>query len=478
MTVTLVTTGAGLTGGPITSTGTISLLPPVGGNIGGVKQGANVFIAPDGTLSVAPPNPGTITGVSVGGGLVGGGTTGTVTVAVNFATPADVTAGVVNFKAISPATLEAKIGSLAARGLLQLSDSYTLPDSTRAATPTAVKAVYDIANAALPKSGGTLTGIINFAPGQTFPGVALPVATNLSVGVISVGPGLHVNGTGVLSTINNGTVTSVVAGEGLGAPYTGDTITSSGTIRLLPPSVDGTKIGGVKEGDNIVIAADGTINVQGALLTNNPYAYNSYIWPTTASPSAAPGVNGSFLRLKNRVTGEIEWATNNGITSITAGAGLNGGVITSTGTISLAPTTVVPGTYGATGLISTFTVDSFGRLLDAGEANPYAPFQVATVTAPPNLVLDFQDNNLNWEWTMQGNTVMKAPQNAQSGQKGTIIVRQNPLNPYVLTWESDWKWANATPEMLTPVASAVDIFEFTVYSGNTIYITNVIKNVG
>jgi hypothetical protein len=478
MTVTSVLTGAGLTGGPITSTGTISLLPPVGGNIGGVKQGANVIIAPDGTLSVAPPNPGTITGVSVGGGLVGGGTTGTVTVAVNFASPAEVAAGVVNYKAIAPSSLAAKQGSLTASGFVQLSNAYATPDSTRAATPTGVKAVYDIATAALPRSGGTMTGTLTFAPGQTFPGVAFPVATPLSVGVISVGSGLSVNVSGVLSTINNGTVTSIVAGPGIGAPATNDIITSTGTLRLLPPTTDGLTLGGVKEGNNINISNDGTINVEGALLTNNPYAYNSYIFPVAATPYAAPGVNGSFLRLKDRVTGEVEWATNNGVTSITAGSGLTGGTITSTGTIGLATTTVVSGTYGATGLISTFTVDSFGRVISAGEANPYSPFQIATVSAPPNLVLDFADNNLNWTWTMLANTVMQAPQNAQSGQRGSILIIQSPTVPKVLTWQANWKWANATPVMLTAVASARDMFEFVVIDSTNILITNVIKNYG
>ena len=43
-------------------------------------------------------------------------------------------------------------------GAVQLSDSTSTTSSVLAATPTAVKAAYDLANAALPKSGGTLTG--------------------------------------------------------------------------------------------------------------------------------------------------------------------------------------------------------------------------------------------------------------------------------------------------------------------------------
>lgn len=63
-------------------------------------------------------------------------------------------------------------------GTVQLSDSTSTTSSVLAATPTAVKSAYDLADlagtiavAALPKAGGTMTGAITFAGGQTFPGV-------------------------------------------------------------------------------------------------------------------------------------------------------------------------------------------------------------------------------------------------------------------------------------------------------------------
>lgn len=83
-----------------------------------------------------------------------------------------------------------------------------------------------------------------------------------------------------------GTVTSVTAGVGLGAPLTNNSITSSGTINLLAPtpliiggvkagstvsidtlgSIDirppgSARIGGVKEGNGISIAGDGTASL-------------------------------------------------------------------------------------------------------------------------------------------------------------------------------------------------------------------------
>ena len=345
-TVTAVTAGLGLNGGTITTTGTVSLKTASATQLGGIKVGANLTIAADGTLSAPSPGTGTISGVTAGNGLQGGGITGNVGLSllpagkgvfggvsigngidvaagtislaaatetdaggVALATAAEVDAGVVANKAVTPATLATKVASTAKAGLVQLSDSVLTNDSTKAATQTAAKSAYDAAvsaqttaNAALPKSGGTMTGVIVFAAGQTFPGVSLPLATAVTPGVVQVGSGLAIDGSGVLSSTNVGTVTSITAGDGLGAPASGNTITSSGTLTLLPPT--GAKLGGVKAGTNVSIGADGTISVpsDSFILSNNPYAFNSYVWPTTA------GSDNQVLTLTNGVTGQLAWA--------------------------------------------------------------------------------------------------------------------------------------------------------------------------
>ncbi len=53
------------------------------------------------------------------------------------------------------------------------------------------------------------------------------------------------------------------------------------------------------------------------------------------------------------------------ITSITAGNGLAGGTITTTGTVSLAPSGVVAGTYNNTSV----TVDVYGRIIAAANGS-------------------------------------------------------------------------------------------------------------
>jgi len=50
--------------------------------------------------------------------------------------------------------------STSEKGHVQLTDSVSSTSTTTAATPNSVKQAYDKANAALPKSGGTMTGIL------------------------------------------------------------------------------------------------------------------------------------------------------------------------------------------------------------------------------------------------------------------------------------------------------------------------------
>ena len=64
-------------------------------------------------------------------------------------------------------------GTTSVLGVVQLTDSTSSTSTTTAATPNAVKSAYDLADAALPKTGGTMTGAITFAAGQTITGYGL-----------------------------------------------------------------------------------------------------------------------------------------------------------------------------------------------------------------------------------------------------------------------------------------------------------------
>ena len=76
--------------------------------------------------------------------------------------------------------------STAAAGVVQLEDSISSTSTTRAATPNSVKTAYDLAStaqttagAALPKSGGTMTGAITFSGSQ-------PLATTSVAGIVTL----------------------------------------------------------------------------------------------------------------------------------------------------------------------------------------------------------------------------------------------------------------------------------------------------
>jgi hypothetical protein len=95
----------------------------------------------DGAAWVASGATGDIEGVTATSPLTGGGTSGTVTVGIQNA-------------------------STSQRGSVQLSDSTSTTDSTLAATSTAVKSAWDLANAAIPKSIATTKGDIVVATGS------------------------------------------------------------------------------------------------------------------------------------------------------------------------------------------------------------------------------------------------------------------------------------------------------------------------
>jgi hypothetical protein len=517
-TVRKVSLGPGLSGGTIETEGEIRLAPPADGQIGGVKAGANVTIDNDGTISVAPPGIGTVTGVSAGSGLSATGTN-SVTVSLNTATDSqigglvlgqtltavgatvdvvpssetqagvvaiassvDVAAGVDNTKAITAAGLASKLATTTSPGLVQLAGPLS-NDPAKAATAATVFTVGEMANAAvvtaascLSLSGGTLTGPVTFAQGQQFPAFALPIATTTSLGVVQIGAGLNVDINGTLSAANKGTVTSLVMGDGIGAPFSGDTITSTGTIRLLPPT--NGKIGGVKPGSGVSIANDGTLSLNGVVNLNNSVAYNSYIFPASGPNAQAPGENGTVLTLLDKSSGQVGWTASGGVGLINSGVGLTGGPITTSGTLSLANTTVTPGTYGATGIIPTFTVDQQGRITSSGSTNPYNPYLFAESKGQPIVQLDFSANTTNWDFTLETNTTLANPQQAQSGQTGCILIRQNAITPYSLTFDSAWKFSEGVKPSISPEAGAVDFLAFTVVSPTYIVVTNYLSKLG
>lgn len=117
------------------------------------------------------------------------------------------------------------------------------------------------------------------------------------------------------------------------------TVGMGGTVTSLPTT-------GVKSGDTYKVCSNGTYASQSAVIGDLFIA-------TSTTPAWAYVPSGDDA----------------GVTSITAGEGLTGGTITSTGTIGLANSGVTAGTYNG------FTVDKYGRVTaaeDKGYTRKYA----------------------------------------------------------------------------------------------------------
>jgi hypothetical protein len=123
-------------------------------------------------------------------------------------------------------------------------------------------------------------------------------------------------------------------------------------------------------------------------------------------------------------------------------------------------------------------VNAYGQITSTGLANPFTSFQTPSITAPFVLVLNFTTNNTNWQWTLQGNTTIQNPLNAVSGQTGHLLITQNALSTYSLTWGTSWKFQNFAPYSGNSTLAAVDLIEFTVVAGNYIVVTNITTNIG
>ena len=241
--------GSGVTSSSLTSVGTIGTGvwngTAIGTAYGGTGQttytnGQLLIGKTDGTLAKATLTASTgVTITNADGSITisATGSGGTVT-SVTGTSPIASTGG-------ATPDISIQDGTTTQKGAVQLEDSTSSTSTTKAATPASVKAAYDLAVAALPATGGTLTGNITVANqfdlrfgeatanGSNYVGFQAPAAIaadltwTLPAADGTVGQILGTNGSGVLAWVDD---TGAIFIDGGNFDNGSSTVTTTATI--------------------------------------------------------------------------------------------------------------------------------------------------------------------------------------------------------------------------------------------------------
>ena len=216
---------------------------PIPVNAGGTGQttytdGQLLIGKTDGTLAKATLTAGTGITITNGDGSVSIASSGGTVTSVTGTSPIASTGG-------ATPDISIQDGTTTQKGAVQLEDSTSSTSTTKAATPASVKAAYDLAVAALPATGGTLTGNVTVANqfdlrfgeatanGSNYVGFQAPAAIaadltwTLPAADGTVGQILGTNGSGVLAWVDD---TGAIFIDGGNFDNGSSTVTTTATI--------------------------------------------------------------------------------------------------------------------------------------------------------------------------------------------------------------------------------------------------------
>ena len=373
--VTEVNTGTGLTGGPITGIGTISLADTAvtAGSYGSTTQVGTFTVNAQGQLTAAANV--SISASSIGAVTTINGTANEITATgastVTLSLPAALT---FTGKTVTGGTFNMTAATVGADTVATLTATQTLTNKTISGSSNTLT---NIANASLTNSSVTVgtTAIALGASSLTLGGLtsvavtqdptsALQLATKQYVDAVAEGLHIHASSaaatTGTLASITGGTVTYNNGTAGVGA-----TLTLSVALTVL----DGYTL---LNGDRVLVKNE-------VASANN----GIYTWATggtvltraTDFDTAAEMASGDFTFVTNGTlyantgwvqtepvtvvgTSPVTWIQFSGAGTYTAGTGL-----TLTGTqFSITNTAVTAGAYGSASSVPNYTVNAQGQL--------------------------------------------------------------------------------------------------------------------
>ena len=315
-------------------------------------------------------------------------------------------------------------GAGSAGSITGITDTTNTASSTVVASATAVKAAYDLADAALPKAGGTMTGNIDLNGNDL-----VSVGAITTTGNITIGGNLQVEGT--TTTVNSTEITiddkNITLGSIVGEDFVGNTTNNSPTITNVSND-DFAKViqymlvtGNGVPANTYIVSTQTVNNVNQVTLSNNISGTQQNVTFSQPGPSNAYSdgggitVKGTSDKTFNFVSSNLSWtssenidlasgkafkiAGSNVLSGSTLGSGVTDSSLTSVGTIA---TGVWNGTaigvdYGGTGQTSY----TDGQLL-IGNSNGNT-LSKATITGGNGVTVTNGNGSINLDVDLKAN---------------------------------------------------------------------------